>query len=319
MHKKHSEMIRFISLLLTVEIVYDIACVKRGKEMKIAVTYDNGQVFQHFGRTQNFKVYETDGSTVLSSGVVSSGGTGHEALAGLLAEHQIDVLICGGAGQGARNALAACGIEVCAGVQGDADEAVKAYLAHKLEGSDEVCDHHGHHQEDHEHCGGSEGEACGGCDEGHCEGCHGRVEITGKNVGKNVSVHYRGTLNDGTQFDSSYDRNQPLEFVCGAGMMIAGFDQAVAEMEPGEIRDIHLMPEDAYGYYNPSAVMVIAIKDLPGSENLNVGQRVMVSDQIGRRFPVRVTAKDETDITLDANHEMAGKELNFRIELLSVN
>ncbi|MBR3348687.1 MAG: FKBP-type peptidyl-prolyl cis-trans isomerase [Solobacterium sp.] len=278
--------------------------------MKIAVTYDNGQVFQHFGRTENFKVYDTDGSTVLSSEVVSSGGIGHEALADLLAEHQIDVLICGGAGMGARNALAACGIEVCAGAQGDVDEAVKAYLAGELEGSDEVCDHHDHHEE--------EGEQCGGCEEGNCAGCPGHIQITGKNVGRTVSVHYRGTLNDGSQFDSSYDRNQPLEFICGAGMMIAGFDQAVADMDPGEIKDVHLMPEEAYGDYNPAAVMVIAIKDLPGSENLNVGQRVMVTDQINRRFPVTVTAKDETSITLDANHEMAGKELNFRIELLSV-
>ena len=67
------------------------------------------------------------------------------------------------------------------------------------------------------------------------------MEITGRNVGKTCRTHYKGTFNDGTQFDSSYDRGEPLEFVCGAGQMIKGFDAAVADMEPGEVKDIHLM------------------------------------------------------------------------------
>ena len=69
-------------------------------------------------------------------------------------------------------------------------------------------------------------------------------EITGRNVGKTCRTHYRGTFNDGTQFDSSYDRGEPLEFVCGAGQMIKGFDAAVADMEVGEVKEIHLMPEE---------------------------------------------------------------------------
>ena len=72
-------------------------------------------------------------------------------------------------------------------------------------------------------------------------------EITGRNVGKTCRTHYKGTFNDGTQFDSSYDRGEPLEFVCGAGQMIKGFDAAVADMEVGEMKEIHLMPEEAYG------------------------------------------------------------------------
>ena len=68
--------------------------------------------------------------------------------------------------------------------------------------------------------------------------------LTGRNVGKTCRTHYRGTFNDGTQFDSSYDRGEPLEFVCGAGQMIKGFDAAVADMEVGQIVDIHLMPEE---------------------------------------------------------------------------
>ena len=100
--------------------------------------------------------------------------------------------------------------------------------------------------------------------------------------------------------------------------MIKGFDAAVADMEVGEIVDVHLMPEEAYGMPNPDAVFTVEITQLPGSENLTVGQQVYLSNQYGQPFPVKVTAKDETNITLDANHEMAGKELNFRIELVEV-
>jgi FKBP-type peptidyl-prolyl cis-trans isomerase 2 len=142
--------------------------------------------------------------------------------------------------------------------------------------------------------------------------------MEGKNVGRNVRVHYRGTFDDGTQFDSSYDRGEPLAFVCGAGMMIKGFDRAVADMEVGQIVDVHLMPEEAYGHRDPNAVITLAISDLPGSEGLTVGESVYLTNMMGQQFPVTVTAKDDTNITLDANHEMAGRELNFRIELVEV-
>ena len=81
--------------------------------------------------------------------------------------------------------------------------------------------------------------------------------MTGRNVGKTCRTHYRGTFNDGTQFDSSYDRGEPLEFVCGAGQMIKGFDAAVADMEVGEIKEIHLMPEEAYGMPDPNAIIEV--------------------------------------------------------------
>lgn len=142
--------------------------------------------------------------------------------------------------------------------------------------------------------------------------------LTGRNVGKTCRTHYRGTFNDGTQFDSSYDRGQPLEFTCGAGQMIRGFDAAVADMEVGQIVDIHLMPEEAYGMPDPNAIFTVEITQLPGAENLEVGQQVYLSNQLGQPFPVKVTAKEEATITFDANHEMAGKELNFRIELVEV-
>ena len=100
--------------------------------------------------------------------------------------------------------------------------------------------------------------------------------------------------------------------------MIKGFDAAVADMEVGEIVDVHLMPEEAYGMPNPDAVFTVEIAQLPGSEELEAGQQVYLSNQFGQPFPVKVVAKDDKTITFDANHEMAGKELNFTIELVSV-
>ena len=280
--------------------------------MKIAVTYENGKVFQHFGKTESFKIYEVEDNQIVSSEVISSNGSGHGALAGLLAEQGIDVLICGGIGGGAQAALADAGIELCAGAQGDTDQAVEAYLKGELVSSGVNCDHHGeghscgHHEEGH-----SCGDSCGG-------GCGSHSTITGRNVGKTCRTHYRGTFNDGTQFDSSYDRGEPLEFICGAGRMIKGFDAAVADMEVGQVVDIHLMPEEAYGMPDPNAIFTLEIAQLPGSEDLEVGQQVYLSNQYGQPFPVKVTAKEEKNITFDANHEMAGKELNFKIELVEV-
>ena len=101
-------------------------------------------------------------------------------------------------------------------------------------------------------------------------------------------------------------------------MMIKGFDKAVVDMEVGDVVDIHLMPEEAYGMANPDAVFSVQISELPGSEELEAGQQVYLQNAMGQPFPVKVTAKEETTITFDANHEMAGKELNFKIELVSV-
>lgn len=281
--------------------------------MKIAVTYDNGNIFQHFGRTESFKVYEIEDNKVVSSEVIGSNGVGHGALAGLLAEQSIDVLICGGIGDGAQSALAEAGVELCSGAQGDADQAVEAYLKGELVSTGANCDHH--HEEGHS-CGDhEEGHSCGG----NCGGgCGAQPAFTGRNVGKTCKTHYRGTFNDGTQFDSSYDRGEPLEFICGAGQMIRGFDAAVADMEVGQEVDVHLMPEEAYGMPDPNAIIPMKIEQLPGSEDLEVGQQVHLYNQYGQPVLVKVIEKDETTITFDANHEMAGKELNFHIELVEV-
>ena len=122
------------------------------------------------------------------------------------------VLICGGIGGGAQTALEEAGVELCAGAEGDADQAVEAYLKGELISSGANCDHH-HHEEghscaDHEEENEEEhscGSGCGGCG-GGCGGCGSRPVIKGPNAGKTCRTHYRGTFNDGTQFDSSYDR-----------------------------------------------------------------------------------------------------------------
>ena len=141
--------------------------------MKIAATYDNGNIFQHFGKTEFFKVYEVEDNKVVSSEVISSNGTGHGALAGLLADHGISVLICGGIGGGAQAALAEAGVELCSGAQGDVDAAVDAYLKGELVSTGVNCDHH-HHEDGHS-CGNHEdGHSCGGHEDGHsCGGCGG--------------------------------------------------------------------------------------------------------------------------------------------------
>ena len=100
--------------------------------------------------------------------------------------------------------------------------------------------------------------------------------------------------------------------------MIHGFDKAVALMNAGDIINIHLTPDEAYGEADPSAIMKMPIANLPGSEEISVGEHVYLSAPDGQSFPVTVVAKDETYITFDANHELAGKALNFKIELLDV-
>lgn len=128
--------------------------------MKIAVTYENGQIFQHFGHTETFKVYDVEGTEIKESQIVSSDGQGHGALAVLLQNHKVDTLICGGIGGGARQALAEAGITLYPGAQGAADAAVAALLQGNLAfDPNTMCQHHEHHGH-------------GGCGEDK-HGCHG--------------------------------------------------------------------------------------------------------------------------------------------------
>ena len=139
--------------------------------MKIAVTYENGQVFQHFGHTEQFKVYDVQNGAVVSSQIVDTNGTGHGALAGFLKSLGVEALICGGIGGGARAALAEAGVTLYPGASGAADDQVSALLAGTLSyDPDTLCDHHhGEGQEHHCHDGGHD-HCHSGSDGHHCQG-----------------------------------------------------------------------------------------------------------------------------------------------------
>ena len=136
--------------------------------MKIAVTYENGEIFQHFGHTEQFKVYDVQNSAIVNSEVIDTNGSGHGALAGLLSDLGVDILICGGIGGGAQMALMQAGIKLFGGVSGNADDAVAACIAGTLSYDPNAkCDHHDHHGQEH---------TCGdhGCGSHNCGGhsCH---------------------------------------------------------------------------------------------------------------------------------------------------
>lgn len=139
------------------------------------------------------------------------------------------------------------------------------------------------------------------------------------NEGKNVKAYYRGTLDDGTQFDSSYDRGEPIEFTCGAGQMIPGFDAAVQDMKPGEKKTVRLEPADAYGEHNDEFVIEIPREQAPGMEQISVGDKVVLRGPSGQPVPVTVAQVSPAKIVVDANHELAGQALTFEIELVEVS
>ena len=153
---------------------------KGAHTMRIAVTYESGEIFQHFGHTEQFKLYDVEEGKIINEQIVDTNGSGHGALAGFLQAAKADALICGGIGMGAQMALADAGIKLYAGVQGSADAAAKALAEGTLEyDPDAKCDHHGHHGGGHE-CGHDHGEdhECGhhhgkGLDCGHQEGDEG--------------------------------------------------------------------------------------------------------------------------------------------------
>ena len=145
---------------------------KGTNHMRIAVAYENGEIFQHFGHTKQFKLYDVADGKIVTEQIVDTNGSGHGALAGFLKAAQADALICGGIGMGARNALAEAGITLYGGVNGSADAAAQALAQDSLQfDPDAKCDHHGHHHgEDHDcgHHGHHHGE---GHDCGHHGGC----------------------------------------------------------------------------------------------------------------------------------------------------
>lgn len=136
--------------------------------------------------------------------------------------------------------------------------------------------------------------------------------------GDSVHVHYIGKRNDGTEFDNSRDRDKPLSFTVGAGNVIPGFEQAVEGMEVGEVRKVRIEPEEAYGERRDELMMEVAREHVPEDVELEAGTRLQLQRE-GQAIPVTVTEVGDEAITLDANHPLAGEELNFEIELVKVD
>ena len=132
-----------------------------------------------------------------------------------------------------------------------------------------------------------------------------------------VKVHYTGKLEDGTEFDSSAGQD-PLEFTIGKGEVIPGFEEAVSGMTPGESKTVTIPPEQAYGMPKEEMVAVLERKDVPADLELAIGNQLEVSQESGDSFLVMVADLSETTVTLDANHPLAGKSLDFEITLQEV-
>ena len=141
--------------------------------------------------------------------------------------------------------------------------------------------------------------------------------------GQTVSVHYTGTFNDGEKFDSSHDRKEPLSVIVGEGQLIKGFDSALVGMEVGETKTVNLKPTEAYGEYNPQALAELPKDMFPPQvqENLKVGMMLplVLKHRPDTPFPAKAKEIKESTYVFDLNHPLAGKELNFEIELLSID
>ena len=137
--------------------------------------------------------------------------------------------------------------------------------------------------------------------------------------GQNVSVHYVGTFDDGTEFDNSRGRGEALSFQVGSEGLISGFNEAVVGMTLGEKKNVSLEPTQAYGEVNPEAVQTTSMEVFPEDVELIEGATIVGQNQLGQEILARVEAINGDDVTLDFNHPLAGKNLNFEIELVSID
>lgn len=135
--------------------------------------------------------------------------------------------------------------------------------------------------------------------------------------GDTVSVHYHGKLNDGSTFDSSEGR-APLEFTAGNGQVIKGFDDAVLDMQVGDKKTVNIPVHEAYGERNQEMMVKVPRTDFPQDMTPEIGMELQMSDDQGHVFPVVVAEVHEDSVLLDANHPLAGQELTFDIEIVSI-
>ena len=135
--------------------------------------------------------------------------------------------------------------------------------------------------------------------------------------GDTINVHYHGTLSDGTTFDSSEGR-EPLQFTVGKGQVIKGFDDAVLDMKPGDKKTVNIPVADAYGERNDDMMMEYPISEFPADMKPEVGMELQMGDNSGNVFPVVITEVNNETVLLDANHPLAGQDLTFELELVSI-
>ncbi len=135
--------------------------------------------------------------------------------------------------------------------------------------------------------------------------------------GDTVQVHYTGTLTDGSEFDSSRKRNEPLQFTLGKGQMIAGFEKAVNGMNVGDSKQVNIPSQEAYGEVKKEMIMEVSKNDFPPDITPAIGQQLAVNAQ-GQQVPVTITDIKDDKVVLDANHPLAGKDLIFDIELVEI-
>ena len=142
--------------------------------------------------------------------------------------------------------------------------------------------------------------------------------MTKLKTGDKVKVHYVGTIKEGEVFDSSRDRNQPLEFTIDDGRLLKGFNDAVKELEVGDTKSISLTTEEAYGQYNDKAVITVPKSEFPEDMKYELNGFVHGQDNQGRPIQGQVIKIDEESLNLDMNHPLAGEDLDFEIELVEL-
>jgi FKBP-type peptidyl-prolyl cis-trans isomerase 2 len=142
--------------------------------------------------------------------------------------------------------------------------------------------------------------------------------MTNAKQGDKVDVHYVGTLSNGQEFDSSRG-GEPLTFVIGEGVLIGAFEEAIVDMTPGDTKQITIAAGDAYGEHEPMLVHEVARVQIPDEIDLQLGTRLQAQNEQGETIVMMVTDLNDTNVTLDANHPLAGKDLTFELELVNIH